>query len=164
MHDEVKDFFGEVRDHDPDLFARRRVLEIGSYDVNGSVREMFVDCDYIGLDWRPGPGVDAVSLAHEYEPADGFDLVISTVALEHDPYWEKTLWRAVDLLRKGGSMILVWASNWAEHEVACAPQPGYYGNRSLSEVARLVMGAAEFRCVLGETRGKDSMLFLKEKI
>src|SRR5690606_27806966 len=32
------------------------VIELGSYDVNGSVRPLFVG-DYTGIDMRPGPGV-----------------------------------------------------------------------------------------------------------
>ena len=37
--------------------------------------------EYIGLDWRPGPGVDVVGLVHEYQPGRLFDTVISTEML-----------------------------------------------------------------------------------
>jgi len=43
------------------------VLEVGSYDVNGSVRPIFSDRErfphYTGVDMRAGPGVDRVAVA-----------------------------------------------------------------------------------------------------
>ena len=40
---------------------------VGARSVHGG--------EYIGLDWRPGPGVDVVSLVHEYQPGRRFDTV-----------------------------------------------------------------------------------------
>ena len=67
----------------------KRVLEVGSYDVNGSVRPLFEGAkQYIGIDSRPGPGVDLVMsarsfvedfkfLAEDFDFAESFDVVIS---------------------------------------------------------------------------------------
>lgn len=41
MHGEVLDWLGTVRAALPALFRGRRVLECGSYDVNGSARSLF---------------------------------------------------------------------------------------------------------------------------
>lgn len=42
-----------------------RILEIGSYDVNGSVRKFFPESVYTGVDLCAGPGVDLVGFGHE---------------------------------------------------------------------------------------------------
>ena len=55
-----------------EAFVCDSVLECGSYNVNGSVRDLFAVREYIGLDWRPGPGVDVVNLVHEYRALSTF--------------------------------------------------------------------------------------------
>lgn len=61
------------------------VLEVGSYNVNGSVRDLFPDTYYRGVDIRSGPGVDHVTEpGHLFFPACYFDVVVSTETLEHD--------------------------------------------------------------------------------
>ena len=91
------------------MFNSDRILECGSLDVNGSLRVFFEDKEYIGVDWRPGKGVDCVSLIHEYrdKPDEYFDLVISTEMLEHDPHWKKSIQRMLDLLKIGGNLIFI---------------------------------------------------------
>lgn len=65
----------------------KRVIEVGSYDVNGSVRPLFPEADsYIGLDRRAGPGVDVVADALTYTPDGPVDLVVCCEVLEHDPH------------------------------------------------------------------------------
>ena len=57
MHDSVRAW---VADRVAALgLAGRAVLEVGSRDVNGSVRDLFTG-PYVGLDVRPGPGVTVV--------------------------------------------------------------------------------------------------------
>lgn len=83
------------------------VLEFGSYDVNGSLRPIFAGCArYVGVDVRPGPGVDVVSGAADYNGAGAFDLVVCAETLEHDPTPEATLASAWRALRPGGLLIL----------------------------------------------------------
>jgi SAM-dependent methyltransferase len=65
-----------------------RVLEVGSFDVNGSPRSVFqADAEwYHGVDISPGPGVDAVvdgeKLSAHFD-AESFDTVVSMECLEH---------------------------------------------------------------------------------
>ena len=72
MHEEVRDWLGELRRQYLEAFVCDSVLECGSYNVNGSVRGLFAAREYVGLDWRPGPGVDVVSLVHEYQAWPAF--------------------------------------------------------------------------------------------
>lgn len=63
--------------------AARRTLEVGSYNVNGSVRDSFTGL-YVGLDMRNGTGVDIVGNAASLPFTDrAFGVVVSTEMLEH---------------------------------------------------------------------------------
>lgn len=72
----------------PDMVTGVDVIEVGSYDVNGSVRpgiETHNPASYLGVDISAGPRVDLVSDVGDL-PAlypDGFGLVVSTEMLEH---------------------------------------------------------------------------------
>ena len=99
----------------PDYFWNKRVLDIGSLDVNGNNRYLFDDCEYIGLDVVPGPNVDAVSIAHMYKPSAPFDVVLSTNALEHDLHWRETLCAMLTFLNPGGFMFFSTNHTWGEH-------------------------------------------------
>ena len=40
------------------LFKNKKVLDIGSLDINGSNRFLFEDCNYLGIDVGEGKNVD----------------------------------------------------------------------------------------------------------
>lgn len=98
------------------LFSRKtgyrrghKVLEIGSLDVNGSVRENFPDAQYIGIDFREGPGVDIVMDACDLPskfPAEHFDIVLCLETLEHCERWQDVLTAAWTVLKTGGRMCV----------------------------------------------------------
>ena len=113
MHIEVRDWLGELRRQYSEAFVVDSVLECGSYNVNGSVRDLFTAREYVGLDWRPGPGVDVVSLVHEYQPGRMFDTVISTEMLEHDPHWRESVARMIELVKPGGLADHHVCGSWA---------------------------------------------------
>jgi SAM-dependent methyltransferase len=110
-------FVDTVKNKFPEYFTDSLVLEIGSLNINGSVRQFFTDCVYIGVDVAPGPNVDVVSLGHEYSmPAGSFDTVISCECFEHDPYWRQTFTNMLRLTRPKGLVIFSCASTGrAEH-------------------------------------------------
>ena len=89
MHQPVIDHVTRIKRLRPDLFIGKRVLEIGSLDINGAVRSYFEDCEYLGIDLVYGKGVDLVM--HGADVGAEFDVVISTEALEHDFRYEKRL-------------------------------------------------------------------------
>jgi SAM-dependent methyltransferase len=90
------------------------VLEVGSLNVNGSVRplvEARQPASYMGVDVVPGPGVDKpVDVADLVATfgADSFDVVISTEMLEHAADWQLACTQMVAVLRPGG--VLVWTT------------------------------------------------------
>lgn len=123
----------------------RRVLEIGSVNINGSARDLCVGAAaYVGIDKEAGPGVDVVTDARDYVADELFDLVICNEVLEHDPRpgeIVQTAWRA---LRPGGILILTCAgTNRKPHGARGTehPLPGeYYRNVSGDELRALLDG------------------------
>jgi SAM-dependent methyltransferase len=90
--------------------APGRVLEVGSRNVNGSVRDVFADAaEYVGIDAEPGAGVDIVMRGHqlgEHWPAEHFDTVLCYETLEHDPQFWMTLAAIRRVLRVGGFLFV----------------------------------------------------------
>jgi SAM-dependent methyltransferase len=94
----------------------KHVLEIGSRDENGTIRDLFTGT-YIGIDMRAGPSVDRVMDAHEIHFKTGtFDVVICAEVLEHDAAFWLTLAEAGRVLVPGGHLLLTTRGNgFAEH-------------------------------------------------
>ena len=110
MHDSVLKWFAETLAIED--IQGRRVLEVGSYDVNGSVRptvEALEPRIYVGVDQSEGPRVDVVCKATDLAARFGsksFDVVISTEMLEHVEDWRPVMTNMVDVLGDGGWMYL----------------------------------------------------------
>lgn len=87
-----------------------RVLEIGSYDVNGSARKIFAGSSYTGVDLCEGPGVDVVASGHQVDfPDETFDVTVSTECFEHNEHWVATLVNMNRMTKKGGLVIVTCA-------------------------------------------------------
>jgi len=90
-HQEQRDFFVKIKQQYPEAFTGVSVLEIGSLDINGSIRDFFEADEYIGVDISDGPGVDVVGYGQELDYFDGsFDVVVSAECFEHNPFWAET--------------------------------------------------------------------------
>jgi SAM-dependent methyltransferase len=111
-HPEQQAFLALVASANGALVDGSRVLEIGSYDVNGTVRRQFGRArEYVGVDLTPGPGVDRVAFGHEVDDPDGaFDVTLSGECFEHDPHWRDTFSNMVRLTRAGGLVTFTCAS------------------------------------------------------
>lgn len=145
-------FVQQMRNKFPTHFEYCEVLEVGSRNVNGTVRQFFDTCRYTGIDCVDGPCVDCVTLAHEYRPPKvGFyDTVISCSTFEHDPYLKETLTTVLGkCLRKDGLFVGSWVGpKWKEHgtirttgnEGIYGPDPNYYKGVSGAEFRKLASG------------------------
>jgi SAM-dependent methyltransferase len=111
-HPEQLAFFRACAATNVALLAGGRLLEVGSYDVNGSVRQIFSDtAEYVGIDLQTGPGVDLVGFGHELDfPDSHFDVAISGECFEHDPHWRETLANMVRVTRPNGFVAFTCAS------------------------------------------------------
>jgi len=88
-----------------------RVLEVGSYNVNGAARQVAPPgATWLGLDLRPGPGVDIVTDARAYDGAGQYDLVVCAETLEHCADHAGIIACAARALRPGGLLILTAAT------------------------------------------------------
>lgn len=149
-HPEQLAFFSLCAAANEGLLRRGRVIEIGAYDVNGSVRSMFASAsEYCGVDLVEGPGVDRVAYGHELNDPDGsWDVALSAECFEHDPMWRETLATMVRLTRPGGLVAVSCASRGrVEHgtrRTSTIDSPGtqfegldYYRNVLVSDVRSL---------------------------
>jgi 2-polyprenyl-3-methyl-5-hydroxy-6-metoxy-1,4-benzoquinol methylase len=92
----------------------QRVIEVGSYNVNGSVRPIVGALgpdSYLGIDIGAGPGVDQVcDLAQARSRFGQFELVISTEMLEHVVDWKISVLALADLVIPGGYLLVTTRS------------------------------------------------------
>lgn len=79
-----------------------RILDIGSYDVNGSYRPLFerTNWDYQGVDVTPGPNVDIVLSSPYYWNLEtgSADVIISGQAFEHIEFFWLTWLEMIRIL------------------------------------------------------------------
>ena len=116
-HADQFEFVGLIKKHFPTAFAGGKVLEVGSLDINGSVRSFFAADSYTGVDVAEGPGVDEVCQGQLVDhPTGAFDVVISCECMEHNPYWVETLSNMFRMTKPGGLVIISFATTGrAEH-------------------------------------------------
>lgn len=94
------------------------ILDIGSYDVSGSYKNLFYNrkWQYSGLDIVPGPNVDIVAVSsYNFGIEQKFDIVVSGNCLEHvEAPW---LWiREVErIIKPGGLLCIIMPFNLGEH-------------------------------------------------
>jgi SAM-dependent methyltransferase len=94
------------------------VLDVGSLDVNGSLR-VFANPAwyYLGVDQVTGPGVEDVLEDPHHLPYidDFFDLVVSTSCLEHDPMFWLTFAEMARVVLPGGFIYISAPANGPYH-------------------------------------------------
>jgi SAM-dependent methyltransferase len=98
-------------------FEGKKILEVGSKYVNGSVRpliEKFCQpSEYIGIDIEEGKFVDMILPAEEivnYFGKEVFDVVIATELLEHVKDWRKIIQNMKDVLKPLGYIYITTRS------------------------------------------------------
>lgn len=110
-HPQQLNYITTIKDRFKENFENSRILEIGSLNINGTIRTFFNNCEYIGLDVGEGKGVDIVCEGQKYDaPSESFDTVISCECFEHNPYWLETFNNMTRLCKPGGLVIMTCAT------------------------------------------------------
>ena len=110
-HKEQWDFCQKVKNKFGDFFVNKKVLDIGSFDVNGNEEFLFENCDFSGLDLAPGDGVDIVCPAQDYDaPDETYDTIISCECWEHNPFYKESIVNCVRLLKSSGLFLFTCAT------------------------------------------------------
>lgn len=166
MHREAREFIKSVKAEYPEFFTGRKVLEVGSLDINGTVRQFFEDCDYHGIDLGPGPGVNEIAHVTKLETAIEYDVVISTEALEHDEQWAESLKVMYRLLQPNGLLLITCAApNRWEHGTQRTDGDktpfvtDYYRNISVEDFASVLLPNLFSKSYLGYRGDMEDLYF-----
>lgn len=96
------------------LEGGEKVLDIGSYDVNGTLKDLFDKQAYTGADIEEGPNVDVIIKPYDFGTKK-YDAVVSANTLEHVemlPDWVEALDKVV---KKGGLVCITTPINIGVH-------------------------------------------------
>ena len=95
------------------------IIDIGSYDVNGSYKPFFdvPGWHYTGVDLTAGPNVDVVLRSPYRLPFASYsvDVIVSGQAFEHIEFFWLTWLEMARVLKPGGHIFLVAPSRGPEH-------------------------------------------------
>lgn len=176
MHNAVKHFIKQVRKETSSkyglrsYFRNKKVLEVGSKNINGSPRKYFWFCDYTGVDLSKGKGVDKVGAVNDFETFIGLDwqyeVVISTEMLEHDKEWVSSLKTMYELLKPNGLLLITCAApDRQEHGTKrTSPQDSpdttdYYRNISAEDFRSVLPPSLFTHYTLMYGRGQNDLYF-----
>ncbi len=88
-----------------DLKLKGKTLEVGSMDVNGTVKRFFKD--YIGLDMRRGKNVDILGKANKLPfKSNSFQNVLYLETIEHDDSFWTSIPEMIRILKPQGNFVL----------------------------------------------------------
>lgn len=110
-HSQFK-FFQKVKDKFPQYFKETSIIEMGSLNINGTVRKLFENpVNYVGVDLGEGKDVDVVCRGEDYDgPDKSFDVSISSECFEHNPMWAETFENMYRLTKDNGLITFTCAS------------------------------------------------------
>ena len=110
-HNQQIFFIRRIKNKYPSFFKNKNVLSVGTFDVCGTEKVFFDNCDYTGLDLAPGDGVDVVCPAQEYNArSESYDTIISCECFEHNPFYKETIHNIIRLLKPGGMFLFTCAT------------------------------------------------------
>ena len=142
-----------------------KVLDIGSYDMGGTYKEIFQDSQYryVGMDMSEGPNVDITPkdiYCWEEIEDETFDLVISGQAFEHIEYPWLTIREIARVLKPSGFCIIIAPNSGMEHK---APKDcwRYYGD-GLAALAKWGGLKVHHTSVGGVPEGVDALDWFSE--
>lgn len=95
--------------------AGKFVVDMGSYDVNGTYRSLFTGW-YVGVDIIPGPNVDVLVGSDEWMALDSVDAVISGQTIEHVADIPEFMAGIFRILKPGGLLCIIAPSDGPAHD------------------------------------------------
>ena len=111
MHWEARHFTMFVKQTLSDFFANKRVLDVGSGDINGNNRYLFDNCHYEGNDVIEANNVTIISKTKDLPFVNQlFDTIISTECFEHDPEYAESFVKIHNMLKPSGLFCFTCAS------------------------------------------------------
>ena len=123
MHQSSFNIIQQFRDLVEKCFKQNkiRILDVGSYGVNGTYKDLFLEeqFDYIGLDLQPGPNVDYVAedpYSWKGLEDESFDVVISGQAFEHVEFPWLIIEEISRKLKINGMACIIAPSRGPEHK------------------------------------------------
>jgi SAM-dependent methyltransferase len=128
MHEQARQFTLFVKKILGGYFKNKRVLDVGSGDINGNNRFLFDDCEYDGNDVIEAKNVTIVSKTKDLPfKNETFDTIISTECFEHDPEYKQSFLKIYDMLKPNGLFCFTCASTGRqEHGTRrTSPQDSY---------------------------------------
>lgn len=143
MHESVLNFGQSALT--PEMITGKNVLEVGSLNVNGSLRayiEGHNPASYRGIDIQAGPGVDLVVAPDAAMGDREFDLIVSTEMLEHAPDWRAAIRSMKAALKPGGWLLITTRSvgfPWHEY-------PGDHWRFSTQDMRRIFADSYVRQC------------------
>ena len=117
MHPEARDFTLFVKQILNNFFIEKRVLDVGSGDINGNNLFLFENCEYDGNDVIQANNVTIVSKTKDLPFENNtFDTIVSTECFEHDPEYKESFVKIYNMLKPDGLFFFTCAStNRPEH-------------------------------------------------
>jgi|APGre2960657423_1045063.scaffolds.fasta_scaffold02066_4 SAM-dependent methyltransferase len=102
--------------HCKNLNSNAYILDVGSYDFNGTLKPIFKDYKYVGVDMSSGPNVDFVCKNDNIPFKDNyFDVIISTSCFEHDDFFWLTFLEMCRLVKPNGFIYINAPSGGVYH-------------------------------------------------
>ena len=137
-HKEQQKFFEDRARQFAEAFASAsKILEVGSKNINGTVREYFpAAATYLGIDIGEGKDVDLLVPGELLQLPTGWaDIAISTECFEHARTWVEIFKNMIRITREGGLILLTFAGpgrpahGTLDSDSYCSPSTNdYYRN------------------------------------
>jgi len=166
MHQRVRNYLSAVKQMLPKNFDKAYILDVWSADINGNFRDLFTDCNYIGIDLWSTKNVDVVCDINDYISDKKFDTIFSIEMLEHDKKWKESLLKMYSLLKKWWLLIVTAAGIWRrEHGTenyspwASPMTTNYYRNIDSQDILWVFPDA-----VIEEDKDREDIRFYMIKI
>ena len=140
-------FLQSVLNRFPQFRKPRTCVEIGSQDVNGSIREIVNASEsYVGVDIELGKGVDFICPGELLELPDSWsEITISTECFEHAEAWQEILKNAIRMTKTDGMILITCAGIGREAHGTIDSTPhnspltnAYYKNVSKDDITSAI--------------------------